>query len=62
VIVAQLSAPLDWHAIATLATVLMTFFIQRAAHRDIQALHAKIDVLLRVIRLRNFVKRMLMKD
>jgi low affinity Fe/Cu permease len=38
----------DWHAVATLAAVLMTFFIQRAAHRDTQALHAKIDVLLRV--------------
>jgi low affinity Fe/Cu permease len=40
----------DWHAIATLAAVMMTFFIQRAAHRDTQALHAKIDVLLRVER------------
>jgi low affinity Fe/Cu permease len=38
----------DWHAIATLSALLMTFFIQRAAHRDTQALHAKIDVLLRV--------------
>jgi low affinity Fe/Cu permease len=38
----------DWHGAATLAAVLMTFLIQRAAHRDTQALHAKIDVLLRV--------------
>jgi low affinity Fe/Cu permease len=40
----------DWHAVATLSAVMMTFFIQRAAHRDTQALHAKIDVLLRVER------------
>jgi low affinity Fe/Cu permease len=33
----------DWHAIATLATWMMTVFIQRAEHRDTQALHAKLD-------------------
>ncbi|RWH82055.1 MAG: hypothetical protein EOQ86_08645 [Mesorhizobium sp.] len=38
---------LDWHAIATLATWAMTLFIQRAEHRDTQALHAKLDELLR---------------
>jgi low affinity Fe/Cu permease len=36
----------DWHAIATLATWMMTVFIQRAEHRDTQALHAKLDHLL----------------
>jgi low affinity Fe/Cu permease len=38
----------DWHAIATVATWLMTLFIQRAEHRDTQAIHAKLDELLRV--------------
>ena len=37
----------DWHAIATIATWLMTLFIQRAEHRDTQAIHAKLDELLR---------------
>ncbi len=37
-----------WHSIATLATLLMTLFIQRSEHRDTQALHAKLDELLRV--------------
>ena len=37
----------DWHAIATLATWLMTLVIQRAEHRDTQALHAKLDELIR---------------
>jgi hypothetical protein len=36
-----------WAAIATLATWLMTLFINRAEHRDTQALHAKLDELLR---------------
>ena len=36
----------DWHAGATIATWLMTVLIQRATHRDTQALHAKIDELL----------------
>ncbi|GLS38285.1 membrane protein [Mesorhizobium tianshanense] len=39
----------DWHAIATLATWAMTLFIQRAEQRDTQALHAKLDELLRAI-------------
>jgi low affinity Fe/Cu permease len=37
----------DWHAVATLATWLMTLVITRAEHRDTQALHAKLDELLR---------------
>lgn len=37
---------LDWHAVATLATWAMTLFIQRAEHRDTQAIHAKLDELL----------------
>ena len=38
---------LDWHGYAVLATWLMTLFIQRAEHRDTQAIHAKLDELLR---------------
>jgi low affinity Fe/Cu permease len=41
-------ASLDWHGVASLATLLMTLFIQRAEHRDTQAIHAKLDELLRV--------------
>ena len=37
---------LDWHGFATLATWLMTLFIQRAEHRDTQAIQAKLDELL----------------
>ncbi|MGO4841407.1 low affinity iron permease family protein, partial [Rhizobiaceae sp. 2RAB30] len=37
----------DWHGFATLATWAMTLFIQRAEHRDTQALQAKLDELLR---------------
>ena len=37
----------DWQAVATIATLLMTLFIQRAEHRDTQAIHAKLDELLR---------------
>ena len=39
---------LDWHSGATLATWLMTLFIQRAEHRDTQAIHGKLDEILRV--------------
>lgn len=39
----------DWHAVAVLAAWAMTFLIQRAAHRDTQAIHAKVDELLREI-------------
>ena len=38
---------INWHSVATLITWLMTLFIQRAEHRDTQALHAKLDELLR---------------
>jgi low affinity Fe/Cu permease len=38
---------LDFHGAATLFTWLMTLFIQRAEHRDTQALQAKLDELLR---------------
>jgi low affinity Fe/Cu permease len=38
---------LDWSGIATLATLLMTLFIQRSEHRDTQAIQAKLDELLR---------------
>jgi low affinity Fe/Cu permease len=36
-----------WHGIATIATLFMTLFIQRSEHRDTQAIHAKLDELLR---------------
>jgi low affinity Fe/Cu permease len=36
-----------WHGVATTATLLMTLFIQRSEHRDTQAIHAKLDELLR---------------
>ena len=39
---------LDWHAVATLATLFMTLLIQRSEHRDTQALQAKLDELLRI--------------
>lgn len=38
---------LDWLGVATLATWFMTLLIQRAEHRDTQAIHAKLDELLR---------------
>lgn len=38
----------DWQSAATVATWIMTLFIQRAEHRDTQAIHAKLDELLRV--------------
>jgi low affinity Fe/Cu permease len=38
---------LRWAGIATVATWVMTLFIQRAEHRDTQAIHAKLDELLR---------------
>jgi low affinity Fe/Cu permease len=37
----------NWQGIATIATWIMTLFIQRAGHRDTQAIHAKLDGLLR---------------
>ena len=38
---------LKWHSISTLATWGMTLVIQRAEHRDTQAIHAKLDELLK---------------
>jgi low affinity Fe/Cu permease len=38
---------LEWHGIATLATWGMTLVIQRAEHRDMQAVHAKLDEILK---------------
>jgi low affinity Fe/Cu permease len=38
---------LDWHSVATLGTWAMTLVIQRAEHRDTQAIEAKLDELLR---------------
>ena len=40
-------ATFEWHALATLLTLLVALFIQRSGHRDTQALHAKLDELLR---------------
>lgn len=39
----------DMHGIATVATWLMTLFIQRAEHRDTQAIQSKLDELLRAV-------------
>lgn len=39
---------LDWHGAVTVLTLLMTLFILRVDHRDTQAIHAKLDELLRV--------------
>jgi low affinity Fe/Cu permease len=39
---------LGWHAVVSIATLLMTLFIQRSDHRDTQTIHAKLDELLRV--------------
>lgn len=38
---------LEWHSLATLTTWGMTLVIQRAEHRDTQAIHAKLDELLK---------------
>jgi low affinity Fe/Cu permease len=38
----------NWQAVAGIATLLMTLFIQRSEHRDTQAIHAKLDELLRL--------------
>lgn len=38
---------LSWHELATVATLFMTLFIQRSEHRDMQAVQAKLDELLR---------------
>jgi low affinity Fe/Cu permease len=41
-------ATFDWHAILTVLTLCMTLFIQRSEHRDMQAVQAKLDELLKV--------------
>jgi len=41
---------LEWHSLATLATWGMTLVIQRAEHRDTQAIHGKLDELLKASR------------
>jgi low affinity Fe/Cu permease len=41
---------LNWHGIALLATWSMTLLIQRGEHRDTQAIHAKLDELLKAQR------------
>src|SRR4029450_6762589 len=38
---------LHWHGVAVLATLFMPLVIQRAEHRDTQAIHAKLDELLK---------------
>jgi low affinity Fe/Cu permease len=48
---------LDWHGVAVLATWLMTLVMQRAKHRDTQALHAKLDELLHAGRARSALTR-----
>jgi low affinity Fe/Cu permease len=40
-------ASFGWQSIATVATWIMTLFIQRAETRDTLAIHAKLDELLR---------------
>ena len=39
----------NWYAVATIATWFMTLVIQRSEHRDTQAMHAKLDELLRAV-------------
>ena len=49
----------EWHAVATLATLGMTLVIQRAEHRDTQAIHAKLDEILHALGdARNEITRM----
>ena len=39
----------EWHAVVTVSTLFMTLFIQRAEHRDTQAIHAKLDELIHAV-------------
>ena len=49
----------EWHGGATMATWFMTLIIQRAEHRDTQAIHAKLDEMLHVMgEARNELTRM----
>ena len=38
---------LEWHSVISVITLCMTLFIQRSEHRDMQAVQAKLDELLR---------------
>jgi low affinity Fe/Cu permease len=40
---------LNWHGVVALFTWMMTVLIQRAEHRDTQAIHAKLDQLLTAV-------------
>ena len=40
---------LNWQGVVALATWMMTVIIQRAEHRDTQAIHAKLDHLLMAV-------------
>jgi low affinity Fe/Cu permease len=40
---------LDWHGIATVLTLIIALVIHRSTHRDAQALHAKLDALIRAV-------------
>ena len=42
-------ATFEWHASATIRTLIIALLIQRSTHRDTQALHAKLDELLRSV-------------
>jgi low affinity Fe/Cu permease len=54
---------LNWPGVATLATLFMTLLIQRAEHRDTQAIHAKLDELLNADQLaRNSLKKVDQKE
>src|SRR5262245_60930900 len=52
---------LDWHAVTTLIVWCMTLLIQRAEHRDTQALQAKLDELCVLNIARTMPSRTLMK-
>ncbi len=40
---------LDWHGIATLLTLFIALLVNRATYRDAQALHAKLDELIKAM-------------
>ena len=40
---------LDWHGIATVVTLVIALLINRATYRDAQALHAKLDELIKAM-------------
>jgi low affinity Fe/Cu permease len=54
---------LNWPGVATLATLFMTLLIERAEHRDTQAIHAKLDELLNADQMaRNSLKNVDQKE